>query len=63
MFCFKQFSRARNTNDANDLLFSDTECQHLVYTRGPLNDAGDDIMKHSKTPIVSTNKVNCFLFV
>ena len=55
---FLQFKRRRATQDSNDLPFSDTECQHFVYARGPLNGQGTEITRHSSTPVVSTNKVS-----
>ncbi|CAK8683067.1 unnamed protein product [Clavelina lepadiformis] len=51
------FSRPRNTGDSNDLPFSDGECQHLIYTSGRLDGAGNNIFKHDSTPAVSSNKI------
>ena len=54
---FLQFTRPRNTNNQNDLPFSDTTCRYLIYARGPLTNNKNSIRKHDKTPAVSGRKV------
>jgi len=51
------FQRARNTSDDRDWAFTATNCYYFIFPvgGGPHNDMR--IEKHTKTPIISTEKI------